>query len=268
MTLSTPWGLGGMDRALIESDIDQGLKILETHEVDDSLLDLATRLRMHINRLSLLARAHALRVKRGLAKGVWVGPQNHARKSLELLAVQIEAAMSVEAAEQYVHDLAQNAQDLLDSLPGGSDAHAAAVEWLSAALAPHGRNEWLRDQPAHCMTGVRFDAIQIPQELLSATASADGRREVEARYKEVGIDSAVISDPLHRYHYVLVPPGSACAWHHAAFPCFGPSHSIAVPAPHRGEPPGVHWLLNPPDGPGALCEVERVLELLAHVNGI
>ncbi|MGK5728903.1 hypothetical protein [Streptomyces sp. URMC 124] len=116
------------------------------------------------------------------------------------------------------------------------------------------------------MTGVLFDAIQIPQELLTGPSAAD-RDAVEERYREARVTSAVIADPAHRYHYALVRPGSGQLWGHDACSYFGPAHSIAVPAPHRGDPPGVHWLLSPPDGPGALCDVARLSKLVARVGG-
>ncbi|MGK5728904.1 DUF6415 family natural product biosynthesis protein [Streptomyces sp. URMC 124] len=120
--ISTPQDtLSNFDRTLIESDIEQGLQIVETHDPDDSLLDLATRLRMHINRLSLLVQAEVLRMKRGTGGGRWARAQAHAQTARRLLETNIEIAASAEEAEQYVHELARNATALLTSL-GGSDA--------------------------------------------------------------------------------------------------------------------------------------------------
>ncbi|MEW2032263.1 hypothetical protein AB0901_17310 [Streptomyces roseifaciens] len=144
-----------------------------------------------------------------------------------------------------------------------ADMGAAAAEWLSGALLPGGQDAWRVDRPAAAFTGVLFDAVQIPR---GAVRGRD-RGEVEAYFQQAGVDGAVIADPLHNNYYALVPPGTSQHWDLYEYPCFGPSHSIPMPPPHRADPPGPHWLLSPPDGPDALCEVARILELVAHAGG-
>ncbi len=137
------------------------------------------------------------------------------------------------------------------------DAGAAATEWLSQALLVPSRGEWLRGDPVQVLTGVLFDAVQIPVGVIRSQVGSADRAAVEAFLGQAGIDSAVIAQPPYGWYYALVPPGTAQSWK-APCECFGISHSIAVPAPHRADPPGVHWLLTPPDGAASLCDPERV----------
>ncbi|WP_116210028.1 hypothetical protein [Streptomyces olivoreticuli] len=100
------------------------------------------------------------------------------------------------------------------------------------------------------LTGVLFDAVQIPVEAIhSQTGSAD-RDAVEAVFRSAAIDSAVI---VYGWYYALVPAGTARFWT-VPCECLGLSHSIGVPAPHRADPPGAYWLLTPPAGAEDLCD--------------
>ncbi len=146
------------------------------------------------------------------------------------------------------------------------DAGAAATEWLSQALLLPSRGEWVRGDSAQVLTGVLFDAVQIPVEVLHFQAGSADRGAVEAVFRQAGIDSAVIAQPAYGWYYALVPLGTARSWD-APCECFGVSHSIAVPAPHRADPPGVHWLLTPPDGAASLCDPERVRKMVAPRRG-
>ncbi|MFC5144313.1 hypothetical protein [Streptomyces aureoversilis] len=143
-----------------------------------------------------------------------------------------------------------------------ADMGAAAAEWLSGALLPGGRDAWRVDRPAAAFTGILFDAVQIPR----GAVRGQDRGEVESCFQQADVDGAVIADPFHTIYYALVAPGASQGWDLYEFPCFGPSHSIPMPPPHRADPPGVHWVLSPPDGPETLCEVEWVLELIAQMS--
>ncbi|MGW1071609.1 hypothetical protein [Streptomyces sp. NPDC002537] len=128
------------------------------------------------------------------------------------------------------------------------------------------RGWWLRGDPAQVLTGVLFDVVQIPVEVIHSQADSDGREAVEAVFRDAAIDSAVIADTTYGWCYALVPPGTVRSWS-PPYECFGPSHSIAVPAPHHTDPPGIHWLLAPPDSATSLCEPEAVRKVTA-VTGV
>ncbi|MBB4895832.1 hypothetical protein FHS39_004911 [Streptomyces olivoverticillatus] len=116
------------------------------------------------------------------------------------------------------------------------------------------REAWLRDEPAIIRAGIHFDAVRIPAEHVHHLAGSDGRDAVERAFARVGIETAVIADLSRRWYYALVPPRTTEAEH--------PTY-LGVPAPHRADPPGTHWLLSPPDGEDALCDPASVRKLVA-----
>ncbi|MGW1071658.1 hypothetical protein [Streptomyces sp. NPDC002537] len=132
-----------------------------------------------------------------------------------------------------------------------------AAKWLSQVLLVPTKGWWLRGDPAHVLTGVLFDAVEIPAEVIHAQAGSGDRGAVERAFRKAAITSAVIAEPSHGWYYALVPPGTAREWR-PPLECLGPSHSIAVPPPHRTGPPGIHWLLTPPDSAASLCDPEDV----------
>ncbi|MGW1077693.1 hypothetical protein [Streptomyces sp. NPDC002537] len=134
-------------------------------------------------------------------------------------------------------------------------------KWLSQALLVPTRGWWLRGDPVQVLTGVLFDAVQIPAETIRSQAASDDRDAVEAVFRKSAIDNAVIAEPPpYGWYFALVPPGTAREWG-APYECLGLSHTVTVPPPHRAGPPGIHWLLPPPDSAASLCDPERVVAL-------
>lgn len=108
--------------------------------------------------------------------------------------------------------------------------------------------------------------MQIPVEAIHSQAGSADRDAVEAVFRDAGIDSAVIAQPPYGWYYALVPPGSARSWI-APGECFGLSHSIGVPAPHRADPPGTFWLLTPPTSTDELCSPVALVSLITVAGG-
>ncbi|MFE5868833.1 hypothetical protein ACFQ6V_09285 [Streptomyces roseifaciens] len=108
---------------MIESDIELGLSAA-FDQIDEPLLDLEARLRMHVNRLLLHAQAAVLKMKRDPNGGPWVRPYAHVLTARRLLTQRFENPASVVDEEQCVRDLAQNAKALLAVVFPGSDARA------------------------------------------------------------------------------------------------------------------------------------------------
>lgn len=61
-----------------------------------------------------------------------------------------------------------------------------------------------------------------------------------------------------------MPSGTAEHWAEPTAACLGPDCYLGVPAAHRADPPGTHWLLTPPDGEAALCDPGDVRRLMAE----
>lgn len=151
----------------------------------------------------------------------------------------------------------------------GLTLNRLSSRWLiSREVHPSvGREAWMRNEPAVIRTGIHFEAVRLPAALVHdlATTVADevvSRQTVERTFHEVGIHSAVIADPARRWYYVLVPPGTAEEWDDT-FECLGRDHYLGVPATHRADPPGTHWLLSPPEGEEDLCDPGAVRRLTA-----
>ncbi|MFV8130845.1 hypothetical protein [Streptomyces syringium] len=151
----------------------------------------------------------------------------------------------------------------------GLTLNRLSSRWLiSREVHPSvGREAWMRDEPAVIRTGIHFEAVRLPADLvhgLAATVAdeAVSRQSVERAFHGVGIHGAVIADPARRRYYALVPPGTAEEWADLGFECLGRDHYLGVPAAHRAEPPGTHWLLSPPEGEDDLCDVDAVRRLM------
>ncbi|MFF5128905.1 hypothetical protein ACFY41_18505 [Streptomyces syringium] len=145
-------------------------------------------------------------------------------------------------------------------------AHVPAARWLvSRETHPSVAKEaWARDEPAMLRTGIHFEAVRLSADLVHHIARSTDRDAVERAFATAGIDSAVVVDPSRRWYYALVPPGTAEHWAEPTAACLGPDCYLGVPAAHRADPPGTHWLLTPPDGEAALCDPGDVRRLMAE----
>ncbi|MBH1938297.1 hypothetical protein I5Q34_29245 [Streptomyces sp. AV19] len=127
------------------------------------------------------------------------------------------------------------------------------------------REAWMRDAPAMLRTGLHFAAVRLPAELLRGLAGGDDRARTEEVFRSFGVPGAVIADPSQRRYYALVRPEDACAgtWDGPAVEVLGEDCYLGVPAPYRADPPGVHWLLCPPEGQEDLCDSGALRKLVA-----
>ncbi|MBH1938638.1 hypothetical protein I5Q34_31005 [Streptomyces sp. AV19] len=149
--------------------------------------------------------------------------------------------------------------------PAAFSERRQAVEWLaSQSNDPRRvRREWAQDRPALVRAaGPRFDTIRLPAAIIHRTAGTTDRDKIEATLAERGITTAVIIDRPRRNHYILVLPGTHKMWNLHGIECLPPTSRIALPAPHRAEPPGTFWLLTPPGDATALCDHRDVLRLI------
>jgi hypothetical protein len=122
---------------------------------------------------------------------------------------------------------------------------AAARDWLASAdpTPDHAFRWWTATEIALLPVGTEWDAVQVDV--------GRAQRAVEA----AGLDGPVIHDPAGAVYYFLVPKGTSSNWQLDGSDCLGDACWLAIPAPARVAPPGLHWL-NPPDGSGVLTDPE------------
>ncbi|WP_329140851.1 hypothetical protein [Streptomyces sp. NBC_00670] len=112
--------------------------------------------------------------------------------------------------------------------------------------------------------GVRISAIRVPGALVHAAAQTEDHAEV-AEYLLDHLDGAVALDPRHAVgplYYALIHGHAGLTWQHERLAaCLGDGVYLGLPAPHRVEPPGPHWIV-PPRYDGDLCKPRAVAELV------
>ncbi|MFF2522415.1 hypothetical protein [Streptomyces liangshanensis] len=141
---------------------------------------------------------------------------------------------------------------------------------MSTIRAPDvARQDWLDGRPAVLRTGVEFDAVRMPMELVHAAFSSTQPEIVGGGLAEV-LDGPVIADPA-AYYYALVPPGSTETWRSPLGVVRGRGGWLVVPRLDRTGPVGPHWVV-PPVRVGKLCGPVDVAELLrvgkARLDGV
>ncbi|RDG34542.1 hypothetical protein [Streptomyces corynorhini] len=148
---------------------------------------------------------------------------------------------------------------------------AAISRWLASSTEHPERayEDWKRGTPAVLRTGVRFDAVRMPPQLVHAalgTATAD---DLPAALKGQ-LDGPVIADWATCY-YALVPVGTCAAWREPVGTMRGAGGWVGVPRLDQRGPDGVHWI-TPAAAPGHLCRPDYVAALLhrgrARLEGI
>ncbi|MDN0195129.1 hypothetical protein [Streptomyces sp. S.PNR 29] len=82
--------------------------------------------------------------------------------------------------------------------------------------------------------GKAWDAVKLPRVLGAAALSS-----------LTGKPGAVAVSPGNRSLYFLVRPGSATAWNLPPAVALSSASHIALPPPHRQQPPGPYWLISP-----------------------
>lgn len=125
------------------------------------------------------------------------------------------------------------------------------------------RETWMRDAPAMLRTGLHFEAVRLAVSVVGVVADSGERDAIEDAFRAAGIENAVIADPYGRWFYVLVPTGTAGEWDIPGIHVLAADHYLGVPAPHRADPPGTHWLLCPPQGEEDLADPAALRRLIA-----
>ncbi|WP_438307067.1 hypothetical protein ACSHXN_47300 (plasmid) [Streptomyces sp. HUAS TT11] len=145
----------------------------------------------------------------------------------------------------------------------------AVTNWLLSATRDPRRavQEWGRDGMTVLQCGALFCAIRLPVLLVEAMTSP--RRApvmVDAFLAEVLEGGPVIRCNTGRFFYALVEPSAAERWHVWDTECLGRGYDLGVPSLDLTEHPGhtaSYWAV-PVRGPGVLCEVVAVEQLLVH----
>ncbi|MEV5506003.1 hypothetical protein [Streptomyces orinoci] len=143
-----------------------------------------------------------------------------------------------------------------------------AERWLVSRETHPGvaREAWSQGRTATLRLGNPFEAIHLPAKLVEGRIHGiKDRAAIERRFRAAGIGGAVIVSRSHDRYSVLVPPGTAEHWATPGTECLGREHPfgyLSVPPPHRVEPPGAYWLLDPPENENGLCDPPRVRMLI------
>lgn len=140
----------------------------------------------------------------------------------------------------------------------------AVSRWLASSLGDPSSalQDWQDGRPAIVRSGVKFDAVRMPQELVHAAAASSAGDVIAATLAEI-LDGPVIRDP-YSWFYALVPPQTTETWLSPRATVLGRGAWLGVPRVDRTAPPGVHWAV-PPVRVGWLCTPTAVAELL-HVG--
>ncbi|WP_046495100.1 hypothetical protein [Streptomyces odonnellii] len=142
-------------------------------------------------------------------------------------------------------------------------ADTAIARWLmsSSQVPSIAREDWAYGRPALLRTGVAFDAVKMPRELVHAAAASSDPATVSAALAEV-LGGPVICQP-GTWYYALVPPGTCAAWRSPLAVVRGEGGWLGIPREDQTEPHAVatYWTV-PVSQVGGLCDPDAVAELL------
>ncbi|MFJ4921096.1 hypothetical protein [Streptomyces sp. NPDC088725] len=136
-----------------------------------------------------------------------------------------------------------------------------AARWLASSLTQPAvaGQDWRDGRPAILRTGIVFDAVRMPQELVHAAVRGTADATVAAALAAT-LRGPVIRDP-GVWYYALVPPKTTENWRSLLATVRGRGSWLGVPRPDRTAPPGIHWSV-PPETAGRVCCPDAVAELL------
>jgi hypothetical protein len=148
-----------------------------------------------------------------------------------------------------------------------AERQLAVSHWLLTAAQDRetARHQWDTQGVALLTCGGVLSAVRIPARLVWAAVGTDQLEEVDNHLRKWFDGGAVFMD-LHALHYYALVPGSTPnRWPEREYPgvaCLGQDHYLGVPALDLLEPRGRSYWCVPMDGPGDLCYVDEVTELL------
>ncbi|MEU5044527.1 hypothetical protein [Streptomyces griseorubiginosus] len=151
------------------------------------------------------------------------------------------------------------------------DRELAVGTWLLLAADSRDRalEEWRTGGIALLRCGIRFTAVRIDAGLIHAAAGSDTPEKVKEFLAEVLHGGPVFVDQHSRRYYALVPSSEAdrSEWstQRRGAACLARGSFLGVPRFDLGNPDDAfsYWVV-PMDGPGDLCPVAAVAQLVAY----
>ncbi|WP_245237012.1 hypothetical protein RFN58_35830 [Streptomyces iakyrus] len=141
---------------------------------------------------------------------------------------------------------------------------------LSADSSDQARREWKEGGIALLRCGTLFAAVRMNADLVHAAAGSDDPETVKAYLANVLHGGPVFVDQNSRLYYALMPSSTADRreWverRHVGAECLGPDSFLGVPRPDLNDPNEAfsYWAV-PMDGPGDLCPVKAVSQLVTY----
>jgi hypothetical protein len=139
----------------------------------------------------------------------------------------------------------------------------AISRWLMSTTRHReiAEEDWAAGRPAILRTGVLYDAVRMPQELVHAAVGSTVPGVVSGGLAEV-IDGPVVCHP-GQWFYALVPLGTCEVWRSAVAVARGRGGWLGIPGVDRTVPTSVapYWAV-PVEQIGGLCPSAAVTELL------
>ncbi|MET8830947.1 hypothetical protein ABZX40_29125 [Streptomyces sp. NPDC004610] len=151
---------------------------------------------------------------------------------------------------------------------GGPERQLAVSQWLLSAAQDVDRARVHWQQGSHLVLlacGGIFSAVRVPAHFVWAATGSEDLAEVDACLRTWFDGGAAIMD-LHSHHYYFLVPTSAapsCADHpRSEAAVLGRDHYLGVPPVSLTEPGGCSYWSVPMWGPGALCSMDEVEQLI------
>lgn len=145
-----------------------------------------------------------------------------------------------------------------------TDASTDVSRWLTSTTRhPEiAEQDWAAGRPAILRTGIIYDAIRMPQELVHAAVWSTVPNVVSGALAEV-LDGPVVCHP-GQWYYALVPPGTCEVWRSGVPVARGRGGWLGIPRVDRTEPAPVdpYWAA-PVKRIDRLCLPSDVNELLS-----
>ncbi|MCF3960591.1 hypothetical protein [Streptomyces fuscigenes] len=150
-----------------------------------------------------------------------------------------------------------------------AEPQPAVSRWLLQAAEDRAlaREQWREGNGGVALLacGGILSAIRAPAALVHAALEAETPRDVDAALRRWFDGGAVFMDLHSRAYYFLVPGSTAWRRTERELPgveCCGQDHYLGVPAIRLTEARGRSYWCLPPSGPGELCVLDEVEQLL------
>ncbi|MFJ5227854.1 hypothetical protein [Streptomyces sp. NPDC088400] len=139
----------------------------------------------------------------------------------------------------------------------------AVSRWLTSTTRHPdiAEKDWAAGRPAILRTGILYDTVRMPQELVHAAVGSTVPDSVSVALAEA-LDGPVVCHP-GQWYYALVSPGTCEVWRSPVAAARGRGGWLAIPRVDRTEPAPVdpYWAV-PVERIDRLCTPAAVSELL------